>query len=63
MKGHYEIVKDLEQDERKHLNNKSIPKLKKLLLDLVSNLSIPYDKELLIDIIIDMKKENRELPK
>jgi len=63
MIGKYEITIDAETEEKRILNNKSIPLLKEKLLELANNISIPYNKELLIDIIIDMKKENGELPK
>jgi len=63
MRGHYEYVKDAEDQERDNLMNKSIPKLKQDLINIVNNIEIPYNKELLIDIIIDMRKENGELPK
>jgi len=62
MIGHHELGISATQQEKKSLDCKSIPILKGILLDLVNNISIPYNKELLIDIIIDMKKENGEIP-
>lgn len=62
MLGYCEESQNAEKKERDYLNNKSIPVLKNTLLDLVNNIEISYNKELLIDIIVDMKKENGEIP-
>lgn len=62
MIGYGEIAQNAEREERKILSCKSIPKLKQVLIDYANNIKIPYNKELLIDIIIDMKRENWEIP-